>query len=222
MKLTLLGSILFYLLTGCIFILYTPTTAVDAEDKMNKDILNYKLNEFSLNNESLQEGLKRITQKHGVVFTIEILSPLKKLSFSLKNPSLREVLDYLIKLDDRYTYVTYKNSIINFIPVNFINNDAYFINTIIPNIKVEEKTRDEILDYLFSFNEIKNAKIMLFSTSFGLLDKKGNKMRHSFTLENIITRDILNEIALLENSSWAITKPDGYVLSFGGFIEKMY
>ena len=154
-----------------------------------EQILYRTVENFEAVNYRLGSVLSKISQNYGIQYGVEFILEepnILSFTFSLKNPTLKEVLDTIVKIDRRYIWEEH-NGIINLIPVQKKNDPTHIFNQIIPKFVVSER------DFSGALNELATAieGHELRAVSHGALPSG-----HTFSLsfEQVPVREVLDAI----------------------------
>lgn len=212
-----------------------------------KSIFNKKIDIFEVKDARMADALWKLGREHKVQYGFEGIpykgkewtKDKKTISLSLKNTTVRKVLNALVKADDRYFWQANGN-FINIMPVAIKEDSSYLLNQRLNNFKIENNDREEAIMILneqlkaegkprlgyfmvgiFSIKDLSKSIIDELPeealSEFGGKEKLKTEIK-TFTLHlrNVTIRETLNEIAKKEGDScWSYPGSiDEHLLTF--------
>lgn len=195
----------------------------EGEERM----LDRKVNIFKIEDGTMREAVRKLASKHKLPICLETEfidtskgeTEKRLISLYLKNKTIRQILEALVKQDNRYCWQEdFKNEIINVIPCEVKDNKAYPLNRRISRFSLKDKNEGEIISELAKQARIKADD---FSLAYGgtltpeFMDALDNT-RMTISLRDVTVREILNAIARKKgNCNWVyIRLPKHSNLSF--------
>ncbi len=209
------------LLLIVIFVFLPISFAKDLDSVIIKKIDNFEIINAPL--PFVVQSLSENCKSQGVLINFEeAVDPNKDklLSFKFKDLSINDIVNKILNDNKCYTW-TSKNNIINIVPSN--TNSNYILDQVVGKIKVENKTRDEIVQLVLEEldkdnpgkyrietdnNEIAYQLVVLNLPYKELGISPPILTRHSFEFKNETFRDVLNAISKNENICWQIMLVD--------------
>jgi hypothetical protein len=165
-------------------------------------ILDIKVPEFELHNQTLVDGLWKLAQAPGP-FAFGYEKVLKKMladpeipdpsfSLQLKNKTVREVLDALCQADSRFTWVM-DGATVNVFPRAVVNDPSYLLNRKLA--KFELKNATDVQDGLLAIvHQLPPPIEQVANAQVGGADPYPQEP-WTVTLENVTVRQVINRLA---------------------------
>lgn len=184
-------------------------TTVDA-------VLNSEISAFSLNDETIEVGLKRLASESAAFamgFEHEVKSkqtdpPIQdpRLTLYLKATTVREALGAMCHADGRYTWST-DDTFINIYPIKIIRDASYLMNRRLTKLDLKELT-DIQQGLLAIVNQLPPPREQVAVAQIGVgIDDTYAPEFWTTSYENLTVRQAINRLVrhMGERSSWAFT-----------------
>jgi hypothetical protein len=177
-------------------------------------VLNTKIAEFNLNEETIETGLKRLASgsaPFAMGFEHELKSkqtdpPIldSRLTLHLKKTTVREALDAMCRADSRYTWST-DDTFINVYPIKTVNDASYLLNRRLMRLDLKELT-DTQQGLLAIVNQLPPPREQVAVAEIGGDDSYPAES-WTTSYENLTVRQAINRLVrhMGERGSWAFT-----------------
>jgi len=178
-----------------------------------QDVLDLRVPEFEVTRATMEDALEKLNA-WGIRVCLEKV-PLEadeedvRFSVSLWNASVREILDALVKADKRYTWRRYKGylpsvptrtDLINVLPLDADKDPEYLTNIRAKKVIIKSPpiSPEGAIGYISYFVPEIVRKLYPGAIAGSILGDGGEKVkvRVNFEFEDMMVREILNEIAL--------------------------
>jgi hypothetical protein len=178
-----------------------------------QDFLDLRVPEFEVTRATMEDALEKLNA-WGIRVCLEKV-PLEadeedvRFSVSLRDASVREILDALVKADKRYTWRRYKGylpsvstrtDLINVLPIDADKDPEYLTNIRAKKVIIKSPpiSPEGAIGYISYFVPEIVRKLYPGAIAGSILGDGGEKVkvRVNFEFEDMTVREILNEIAL--------------------------
>lgn len=213
------ATLLILLLGPCLTISVPSSALQEAKPAGDSDPFNVKFASFELRNETIFDGVTRLSQLTDVAFSIEGTTDIagearqRRHSARAGGKTLPELLDWLCELDGGYTWSRDAN-IANLFPRAVLNDRAYIMNLSLPVLTFEEApdASSAVLELARQLPEPRQQLAVLKTGGSLAFSKPWTQ-----TFTNITVRQALNSIArqLGQTHGWQLGgKPNFRMVMF--------
>lgn len=214
MKNRFLASWFFLFFIPPSFLVHERPPEAPAQATTVDSVLNSKIPQFNLNDETIEVGLKRLASGSAALamgFEHELKSkqtdpPIQepRLTLHLKATTVREALDTMCQADGRYMWST-DDTVINVYPIKTVNDASYLMNRRLMKLDLKELT-DIQQGLLAIVNQLPPPREQVAIAQIGGDDTYPPE-RWTTSYENLTVRQAINRLVrhMGERGSWAFT-----------------
>lgn len=185
--------------------LFPASSSSERQSTSAVNLLDSKVKSFDLENGSIIDAVKQLkydSRQIPINFTLEVAAyrdePSKNLSISIRDTTVRKIIEQIVIHDPRYTYQKVDSHLVHILPISALHDQRDLLNVMVKHLKIEGVPYDAFLKDPPNFIPDLEGEILLRSKSGGyigggLLGLGGPTV--NLTVQNITVRELLNRIA---------------------------
>ncbi len=201
--------------------------------KSSNNILNKKINEFKVENITMGDCIKKIAEEYKIIlgfeeieYTLSNNKGKKNISINLKNITVKNLLNELVKVNNEYFWEE-SNGIIVIMPKSNNIKDKYEKSVLNDKIKSLSINNENIYHAIWKIEEILNESSK-WTFGVGIISgifpwEADNIKKLSLNFKNVTVRDALNSLVREDGNFYWYLEGKKYgnkrVLQLGTFIK---